>query len=129
MARLALMFLLSFPDFLLGCLLVGRERHSLIKHFWVCRECWNSQLWGYAQALVDLFAVDDWKLLDTHNSLGVRVEVNGQPSESRVAIEFFLSSTPHLQPEGSEIQSLRIRPADNFTVLLRRDFHGQTRRY
>jgi hypothetical protein len=39
-------------------------------------------MWGNVQALPDLFALDDWKVTRTLTmNLGVRVEVDGQPSE------------------------------------------------
>jgi hypothetical protein len=60
-------------------------------------------MWGNVQALPDFFALDDWKVTRTLTmNLGVRVEVNGQPSEVDGRISNFFPQF-YVAPSGGRL--------------------------
>jgi hypothetical protein len=79
------MTLLSFPDFLLGLPAgpagAGGNGTSFSNIFFSSVAAGIPDM-GQRASAVDLFALDDWKVTRTLTiNLGVRVDVNGQPSE------------------------------------------------
>src|SRR5712664_355542 len=79
------MTLLSFPDFLLGLpagpAVAGGHGTSFSNIFFSSVAAGIPDM-GQRASAVDLFALDDWKVTRTLTiNLGVRVDVNGQPSE------------------------------------------------
>ncbi len=79
------MTLLSFPDFLLGLpagpVGAGGNGTSFSNIFFSSVAAGIPDM-GQRASAVDLFALDDWKVTRTLTiNLGVRVDVNGQPSE------------------------------------------------
>src|SRR6266481_530252 len=112
-----LMFLLSFPDFLLGLPAgAGGNGTPLSSIFGSAVNAGISNV-GLRASAVDLFALDDWKATRTLTiSLGVRVEVNGQPSEVQGRLSNFFPqfyAPPPAGGFGDPISSGFVLP-DNF---------------
>src|SRR5467141_1228970 len=112
-----LMFLLSFPDFLLGLPAgAGGNGTPLSSIFGSAVNAGIPNV-GLRASAVDLFAVDDWKATRTLTiSLGVRVEVNGQPSEVQGRLSNFFPqfyAPPPAGGFGDPISSGFVLP-DNF---------------
>jgi hypothetical protein len=98
------MLVLSFPDFLLGLPAgpagAGGNGTSLSSIFASSVNAGIPNV-GERESAVDLFVVDDWKA--THSlimNLGVRLEVNGQPSEVEGRISNFFPQFYALPPAG-----------------------------
>ena len=112
-----LMFLLSFPDFLLGLPAgAGGNGTPLSSIFGSAVNAGIPNV-GLRASAVDLFALDDWKATRTLTiSLGVRVEVNGQPSEVQGRLSNFFPqfyAPPPAGGFGDPISSGFVLP-DNF---------------
>jgi hypothetical protein len=76
------MTLLSFPDFLLGLAAGAGGNGTSFSNIFFSSVVTGIPDVGQRANVVDLFALDDWKVTPTFTiNLGVRVEVDGQPSE------------------------------------------------
>jgi hypothetical protein len=96
-----LMFLLSFPDFLLGLPAgAGGNGTPLSSIFGSAVNAGIPNV-GERASAADFFALDDWKATRTLTlNLGVRVEVNGQQSEAEGRISNFFPQFYVAPPPG-----------------------------
>jgi len=95
---------LSFPDFLLGLPAGAGGNGTSFSNVYGSGVTAGLPNGGKRATAVDVFAVDDWKVTGTLTmNLGVRVEVNGQPSEvqgreSNFFPQFYVAPHPAALP-------------------------------
>jgi hypothetical protein len=115
-----IMLVLSFPDFLLGLpagLASAGGNDTPLSNIFATSVNAGIPHIGERQSAVDWFVVDDWKVTRTLiMNLGVRLEVNGQPSEVEGRISNFFPQfyvPPPAGGFGAPISSGFVLP-DNF---------------